>query len=81
MALNPAKAAFAPLKGRYELDATGTFIESLRRGFEKVTPLRGKLAKAHSLTPWDGEDAIDDEEEEFSLDEILGDEMPTEDEE
>ena len=77
VALYPSKEVYVPHKGGFSLDSVRSFIENLRRGFEKATRLQGRLAQVRSISPWDGSDAaVVEEEEEFSLDDIMGDDMP-----
>lgn len=41
--------------------------------YEPVQPVAdGKLAEAATLEPWDGQDAVVEMEDEFSLDDIMG---------
>lgn len=56
IAVNPSKKAYAPLKAGFQQEAVRSFIESLRRGFEKVTPVRGELGGVKTIKPWDGKD-------------------------
>ena len=44
------------------------------QGFAQVQPLQGDLPSVVSVSPWDGgEGVLQEEEEEFSLDDIMGD--------
>jgi hypothetical protein len=51
----------------------GEFVESIRRGYEPVSPLAGgaaALPDAATAAPWDGGDGEAAAEDEFSLDDL-----------
>ena len=72
VALNPAKAKYATLRSAFEEAAVASFMERVRNGREPVSDVAGQLAKVESRPPWDGADAAEEIEEEFSLEEIMG---------
>jgi hypothetical protein len=43
------------------------------QGFARVQPLQGDLPSVFSMSPWDGGEGVLQEGEEFSLDDIMGD--------
>jgi hypothetical protein len=57
----------------FEAAHVGDFVESIRRGYERVAPLTNNLKalpEAASTEPWDGKDAAVEAEDEFSLDDL-----------
>jgi protein disulfide-isomerase A6 len=76
----PAVIAFAPkdqrfstLKGAFQLSATKEWVEAIRHGQVSVAKITGELAAVGSVNAWDGSDGQEVVEEEFSLDDIMGD--------
>lgn len=45
------------------------------QGFEQVAPVNGDVAAVVAADPWDGSDGVVVDEEEFSLDDIMGEEL------
>lgn len=50
-------------------------IDGIRTGGRGAVPLIGTLAQPATLTPWDGKDGKIEEVEEFSLDDIMSEEL------
>jgi hypothetical protein len=51
-------------------------VESIRKGLERVQTLQGgKLGAVETIQPWDGQDGKIEEAEEFSLDDIMNEEL------
>lgn len=48
-------------------------IVVVMQGFERVIPVTGSLPELASIDPWDGTDAVEIVEDEFSLDDIMSD--------
>jgi len=60
-------------RSAFEAAHVGDFVESIRRGYERVAPLTNNLKvlpEAASTEPWDGKDAAVEAEDEFSLDDL-----------
>ncbi|KAL3615289.1 Protein disulfide-isomerase 2-3 [Castilleja foliolosa] len=72
VALNLKKKAYAPLKSAFERDQIIEFLKEAGRGGKGNLPLAGNpvIEKTES---WDGKDGQIIEEDEFSLDELMGD--------
>ncbi|KAE8721748.1 Protein disulfide-isomerase like 2-2 [Hibiscus syriacus] len=71
VALNIKKGAHAPLKSAFELEHIIEFVKEAGRGGKGNLPLEGKPAIAKT-EPWDGKDGEIIEEDEFSLEELMG---------
>ncbi|XP_057441708.1 protein disulfide isomerase-like 2-3 [Lotus japonicus] len=73
VALNIKKAVYAPLKSAFELDQIIEFVKEAGRGGKGNLPL-GDTPAIVKTEPWDGKDGEVIEEDEFSLDELMGEE-------
>ncbi|CAN0914310.1 Protein disulfide-isomerase like 2-2 [Linum grandiflorum] len=76
VALNVKKGVFAPLKSAYELEHIREFVKEAGRGGKGNLPLEG-AAEIVKTEPWDGKDGQIMEEDEFSLEELMGGEDQT----
>ncbi|XVF21057.1 hypothetical protein REPUB_Repub12eG0057600 [Reevesia pubescens] len=76
VALNVKKGAYAPLKSAFELEHIIEFVKEAGRGGKGNLPLEGtpEIAKTE---PWDGKDGEIIEEDEFSLEELMGEDTTT----
>ncbi|KAK1418165.1 hypothetical protein QVD17_27304 [Tagetes erecta] len=72
VALNIKKGAYAPLKSAFERDQIIEFVKAAGLGGKGTLPLEG-TATIVKTEPWDGKDGEIIEEDEFSLEELLGD--------
>lgn len=72
VALNVKRAIYAPLRGAFEEDSVMKFVSEAGRGGRGNVPLQSVPAIV-SAEPWDGKDGSLIEEDEFSLDELMGD--------
>jgi len=72
---SPRKNAFTVLKAGLDYDHCVEFIQNLRHGFEKVVPVNGKVGEIETTIPWDGKDLVEDMKDEFSLDDIMSEEL------
>nr|XP_043627444.1 protein disulfide isomerase-like 2-3 [Erigeron canadensis] len=79
IALNIKKGAYAPLRSAYERDQIIEFVKAAGLGGKGTLPLEG-TPKIVSTEPWDGKDGEIIEEDEFSLEELMGDSSPEKDE-
>ncbi|XP_058070821.1 protein disulfide isomerase-like 2-3 [Magnolia sinica] len=79
VALNVKKGAYAPLRSAYELDQVVEFVKEAGRGGKGNLPL-GNTPVIVKTEPWDGKDAEILEEDEFSLEELMGEEDTSKDE-
>lgn len=79
VALNAKKGAYAPLKSAFELDHIVEFVKEAGRGGKGNLPLEGTPVIA-STEPWDGKDGQILEEDEFSLEELMGNDAESKDE-
>ncbi|KAK6141179.1 hypothetical protein DH2020_025062 [Rehmannia glutinosa] len=79
VALNLKKKAYAPLKSAFERDQITEFVKEAGRGGKGNLPLEGSpvIVKTEA---WDGKDGQIIEEDEFSLDELMGDDTVSKDE-
>ncbi|KAL1562375.1 Protein disulfide-isomerase 2-3, variant 2 [Salvia divinorum] len=79
VALNLKKKAYAPLKSAFQRDQISEFVKEAGRGGKGTLPLAvdPEIAKIES---WDGKDGEIIEEDEFSLEELMGDDTATKDE-
>lgn len=74
-ALSPKRNVYVPYKGALDPSQLQEFIDGIRSGAVRGVPLMGDLAQPASVTAWDGKDGKVEEVEEFSLDDIMGDEL------
>ncbi|KAL0400165.1 UNVERIFIED_CONTAM: protein disulfide isomerase-like 2-3 [Sesamum radiatum] len=79
VALNLKKKAYAPLKSAFERDHIIEFVKEAGRGGKGNLPLEGS-PEIVKTEPWDGKDGHIIEEDEFSLDELMGDDNGSKDE-
>ncbi|KAJ7960317.1 protein disulfide-isomerase like 2-2-like [Quillaja saponaria] len=79
VALNIKKGVYAPLKSAYELDYIIEFVKDAGRGGKGNLPLEGTpvIVKTEA---WDGKDGQIIEEDEFSLEELMGEDSVSKDE-
>ncbi|MBA0802825.1 hypothetical protein Gohar_013095, partial [Gossypium harknessii] len=79
VALNVKKGAYAPLISAFELEHIIEFVKEAGRGGKGNLPLEGtpEIAKTEA---WDGKDGEIKEEDEFSLEELMGDFTASKDE-
>ncbi|KAL5865289.1 hypothetical protein ACOSQ3_002803 [Xanthoceras sorbifolium] len=79
VALNVKKGVYAPLKSAFELDHIAEFVKEAGRGGKGNLPLDGAPSIVKT-EPWDGKDGQIIEEDEFSLEELMGEETASKDE-
>ncbi|XP_020091287.1 protein disulfide isomerase-like 2-3 [Ananas comosus] len=79
VALNVKKGAFAPLKSAFQYDQIIEFVKEAGRGGKGNLPLE-RAPTVVQTEPWDGKDGEIIEEDEFSLEELLGDHSASNDE-
>uniref|UniRef100_A0A2P2KR32 protein disulfide-isomerase n=1 Tax=Rhizophora mucronata TaxID=61149 RepID=A0A2P2KR32_RHIMU len=79
IALNLKKGAYAPLKSAFELEHIVEFVKEAGRGGKGNLPLEGN-PEIVTTEPWDGKDGQIVEEDEFSLEELMGEEVGSKDE-
>uniref|UniRef100_A0A0E0EUB6 protein disulfide-isomerase n=1 Tax=Oryza meridionalis TaxID=40149 RepID=A0A0E0EUB6_9ORYZ len=79
VALNVKKGAYAPLRSAFQLDEITEFVKEAGRGGKGNLPLDGTPTIVQS-EPWDGKDGEVIEEDEFSLEELMADNSPVNDE-
>ncbi|KAL4354689.1 hypothetical protein GQ457_06G027310 [Hibiscus cannabinus] len=79
VALNIKKGAYAPLKSAFELEHINEFVKEAGRGGKGNLPLEGK-PEIVKTEPWDGKDGEIMEEDEFSLEELMGESTESKDE-
>ncbi|XP_052178067.1 protein disulfide isomerase-like 2-3 [Diospyros lotus] len=73
VALNVKKGVYAPLKSAFERDHIVEFVNEAARGGKGNLPL-GSTPVVVKTEPWDGKDGEVIEEDEFSLEELMGEE-------
>ncbi|KAI4341000.1 hypothetical protein MLD38_025781 [Melastoma candidum] len=71
VALNAKKGAYAPLRSAYELDHIAEFVREAGLGGKGNLPFEGTPVVS-TIEPWDGKDGEILEEDEFSLEELMG---------
>eukprot|EP00882_Tetradesmus_deserticola_P001203 GHRQ01001301.1.p1 GENE.GHRQ01001301.1~~GHRQ01001301.1.p1 ORF type:complete len:457 (+),score=199.58 GHRQ01001301.1:162-1532(+) len=72
VALKPADLKYSTMRSAFEGPALKEFVRNLR--YEPVVPVAGgKLGSLETIEAWDGQDAAVQVEDEFSLDDIMGD--------
>eukprot|EP00883_Tetradesmus_obliquus_P011814 jgi/Sobl393_1/4620/SZX79247.1 len=72
VALKPADLKYSTMRSAFAGPALKEFVRNLR--YEPVAPVaNGKLAPLETTEAWDGQDAAVQVEDEFSLDDIMGD--------
>ncbi|XP_071730037.1 protein disulfide isomerase-like 2-3 [Rutidosis leptorrhynchoides] len=79
IALNIKKAVYAPLRSAFERDQIIEFVKTAGLGGKGTLPLEG-TPPVVKTEPWDGKDGEIVEEDEFSLEELMGDASPVKEE-
>ncbi|XP_024030414.1 protein disulfide isomerase-like 2-3 [Morus notabilis] len=79
VALNVKKSVYAPLKSAFELEHIIEFVREAGRGGKGNLPLEGTPTIVKT-EPWDGKDGEIIEEDEFSLEELMGEDTTSKDE-
>lgn len=79
VALNIKKGAYAPLRSAFERDQIIEFVKTAGLGGKGTLPLEGSPTVVKT-EPWDRKDGEIIEEDEFSLEELMGEESSEKDE-
>ncbi|CAM8949768.1 unnamed protein product [Rhodiola kirilowii] len=79
VALNLKKGVYAPLRSAFEVDQILEFVKQAGQGGKGNLPL-ASTPKLERTEAWDGKDGQLIEEDEFSLEELMGDDSATKDE-
>ncbi|OAY35052.1 protein disulfide isomerase-like 2-3 [Manihot esculenta] len=79
IALNVKKGAYAPLKSAFELEHIIEFVKEAGRGGKGNLALGG-TPEIVKTEPWDGKDGEIIEDDEFSLEELMGEDAGSKDE-
>ncbi|KAI4305726.1 hypothetical protein L6164_029074 [Bauhinia variegata] len=79
VALNLKKGVYAPLKSAFELEHVIEFVKEAGRGGKGNLPLEGTPTVVKTEA-WDGKDGQVIEEDEFSLEELMGEDTSSKDE-
>ncbi|KAM3301531.1 protein disulfide isomerase-like 2-3 [Capsicum chacoense] len=79
VALNVKKGVYAPLKSAFQRQPITDFVKEAGLGGKGNLPLAATPSIVQS-EPWDGKDGEIIEEDEFSLEELMGDDTPNKDE-
>jgi len=66
---------FATFKGSFNAESITSFLVGLTTGKEVTAPLPGGKLVVVPASAWDGKEAVVVEEEEFSLEDIMGEEV------
>ncbi|KAH9311853.1 hypothetical protein KI387_026888 [Taxus chinensis] len=74
VALNVKKGVYTPLRSAFEFEHIVEFVKDAGRGGKGNLPLES-IPVLEKTEPWDGKDGEILEEDEFSLDELLGDDI------
>jgi protein disulfide-isomerase A6 len=75
VAVSPSKKAFAVHRGRTDADGVSSFVKGLVSGRVRPAKAKGTLPAVATVQAWDGEDAPEEEEDDFDLAELLADEL------
>lgn len=75
VALYPSEKMYSTCKGAFAAGPVKEWVEAMRTTGAGAAPIHGSLASVSSITPWDGQDAKEEAVEEFSLDDIMGDDI------
>jgi protein disulfide-isomerase A6 len=75
VAFNKGKGAYAVSKKPFDVQGVGTFLAGLTTGGTRSQKLKGEMPAFVEVQEWDGEDAPALEEEEFSLEDIMGEDF------
>ncbi|KAM0855528.1 hypothetical protein ACQ4PT_049714 [Festuca glaucescens] len=79
VALTVKKGAYAPLRSAFQLAEITEFVKEAGKGGRGILPVDGALTVVQS-EPWDGKDGEIIEEDEFSLEDLMGDDSTPKDE-
>ena len=66
---------YSTCKGAFAAGPVKEWVEVMRTTGAGAAPIHGSLAPVASITPWDGQDAKEEAVDEFSLDDIMGDDI------
>ncbi|CAM0951636.1 unnamed protein product [Alopecurus aequalis] len=80
VALTVKKGKYAPLRSAFQLAEITAFVKEAGEGGRGILPVEGDTLTVVQSEPWDGKDGEIIEEDEFSLDELMGDDSPAKDE-
>lgn len=75
VAFNPGKLMFANSKTAFEVDHLKDFVSAVQKGGIGVSSIYGALAEVSTIEPWDGKEPAVQVEDEFSLDDIMNEEL------
>lgn len=75
VAFTPTEKKFAVAKAAFEFAAIKEWIDGMRLAGAKFSAVQGQLAEVTDVTPWDGQDAKEEAVDEFSLDDLMNDEL------
>lgn len=75
VALNKGKGKFSKHRGAFSESALKDFITGMSSGRSKVLSIPEVFPSVSAVSAWDGKDAKIEVEEEFSLDDILNEEL------
>lgn len=63
---------YVPHKGALTWEQAREFVSSIRTGSKSAVKLRSPLGPLKEAQAWDGKDGVADVQDEFSLDDIMG---------
>jgi len=72
VAVSLERAAYSVLRGSFKEAGISSFLNGVITGRQTTVKMSGELPTVQTVQPWDGEDGSPIEEEEMSLDEIMG---------
>ena len=73
VAFRPAEKKYSVCSSAFEYAHVRDWVESLGKGGVSALALQGEAAEIKPTVAWDGKDAVEAVEDEFSLDDIMGD--------
>eukprot|EP00252_Welwitschia_mirabilis_P023968 TRINITY_DN6930_c0_g1_i1.p1 TRINITY_DN6930_c0_g1~~TRINITY_DN6930_c0_g1_i1.p1 ORF type:complete len:214 (+),score=56.58 TRINITY_DN6930_c0_g1_i1:44-685(+) len=80
VALNAKKGVYAPLRSAFEYQHIVDFVKEAGYGGKSIVPLES-VPTVKQSEPWDGKDGVVIEEDEFSLEELMGGDTEKKDDE
>jgi protein disulfide-isomerase A6 len=75
VAYSPKRGVYVPMREALEEGHMQEFVQSIRTGTRGGAPVQDVLSTVQSSEAWDGKDGEIVAEEEFSLDDIMGQEL------
>jgi protein disulfide-isomerase A6 len=75
VAYSPKRGVYVPMREALEQGHLAEFVQSIRTGARGGVPVKEVMPTIKSIEAWDGQDGKMDAEDEFSLDDIMRQEL------